>query len=183
LIEELKIKEINPPEGIPFSLRRKVLVEKYIKYFSITRDFEHYRNTVLNSGEYIWVIDSKSLAVERYTISVAPTIFRTDGRIFLFNKSGDMHGVQVALENYLLKIDTTLTVFLSGKGIGGEKLICSSERNVLITLKNFIPSYNRLIEGALNRRNTSHDKFVGKKERMKKLQKLHKKLVEFLNKN
>jgi hypothetical protein len=94
-----------------------------------------------------------------------------------------MHGVELSLEAYIKHLNTISKVYFSGGEISGEKLICSSERNVLITLKDYIPYYNKLIQSALNRRNTSHDKFVGKKERMKKLQKIHKKLTEFLKHN
>lgn len=186
MIEEFKIKIINHPPSITFPLKRRVLVEKFIyKYFPLQKVFENYCNTILTPGEHIWVIDTNSLLIERYTISIVPQSLNSDdtvlGIIFLFDRKGDRRGITLCLENYLEDINKGLPCTLHGNEISGPKLICSSEENVLITLKQYIPELNKKIKENLH--NTSKDNQIGKKVRLKKLQKIHKRLVKFLGNN
>jgi hypothetical protein len=175
VIKELKIKEINPPEGVAFSLKRRVIIEKYARFFSAIKTFDKYKKTILNSGEFLWIIDCRSLNIERYVISHVPDRYDKDGRIFLFNRQGMPLGINIGLADFIERVNSNISLYLSGKEVCGEKLVCSSERDVLKVLKFYIPRYNKLIQNGLNKKSTRHDKRIGKQSRMKKLDKLHKK--------
>lgn len=187
MIENLEIIDVNPPSDAVFPLERKVILEKFQDYnFSITKQYIHYSNTILKPGEHIWFIDAKTLSIEKYTISEVPRVMTSDSRIYFFGKNTkNPRMFQISLHNYLTRIDKPL---LTRLGVGlvhnmGEKYMCSSEQNILKTLSHCIPIVAKKIQENLGKRNTKFDKVLGKKSRLKKIQKLHKKVVEFLKNN
>ena len=190
MIEKFKIKIVDPPEKIKFPLKRKVLFEKFDKgvNFSVTKLFEHYKNTILLPGEHIYIVDTNSLQIERYTISAAAITLgdindKFTKYIYLYDNKGDLRGVGIPLHSYLTRINTAISTHLSARHIYGEKLICSSEENILIVLKNYLPILIKKIEDNIGKKNTSANRLIGKQARWKKLRKLHRELSEYLKNN
>ncbi len=185
MIENFKTDCINAPFSKKFESKRIVIFEKFIPYDTVEGKIIHLRNTILKPGEYVWFIDRNNLNIERYTISVVSSIRVTDtsSTIWFYNKNGDDRGVQIRTEHYLNRLDTLTPCYIYGAQRGGERFMCSSEENVLITLKHYIPVLTKLIQTNLNFKNTSKDKIAGKKSQLKKLQKFHKQLVEYFKKS
>lgn len=185
MIAQFKINNIDPPNSILFSLERKVLVEKYRTFIPQSiGEFCYYKNTILVPGEFLYVIDYHSLVIERYVISITPRILVTSSTLYLFGRKGETHGVKISLTDYLHCVNNSgIYLYMSETGISGAKFICSSERNVLITLKNHIPIVCNFIQESLNKNNTSKYKVLGRNSRLKNLQKTHKNLVKFLKHN
>jgi len=179
MIEYLNIIKIEPPNLINFPQKRRVLVEKFIyKEYPLKKVLENYRNSIVAPGEYIWVIDANSLVIERYIISLVPEILENGSKIFFFDKKGKFREIHTMMHVFLDTNNTLNTFHLYGGHSSGDKLICSSEEDVLISLKKYIPLLIKKIQENLFRGNMSIEKQAGKKTRIKELQKFQKFLAK-----
>lgn len=187
MIEELKIHNNEPIKPVIFPIHRKVIVEKFSELDTVEKKLIHLSKTILKPGEYFWTIDIGSLVIERHTISsVPPLTFRaleSGAYVYIFDTTELENNTGLSLKRYFERIDTLEGVNFFGKERGGQKLLCSSERNVLLTLKKYIPKLTATIQKNLNVKNTGRNKAMGKKTQLKKFQKLHKKIVEYLRNN
>lgn len=187
MIEGFKINTTKYSKVDNFSFNRIVIFEKFFKLDSVHTKLIHYSKTILKPGEFVWVIDENSLVIERHVINVVPPLTArsvvSGAYIFFNDKPSERHTSSLTLTYYVERINTLIPVHFSSKYIKGPKLICSSETNVLITLKNYIPELIKKIQEDLSFNNTSKNKTINKEARLKKLQKLHKKIVEYLRNN
>jgi hypothetical protein len=184
MLDEFKVINVEPKIPRNFAIRRKVLVEKFDRNLgtSIFKTYKHYINTILCPGEYIWTIDTTSLIIERRIISAFPLRFKADSNVFLLSRSGESFKTGFDLHSYLTKMNTTAHIRVGDWG-SPEKFICSSERDVLLVLKKYIPELIKKIQANVKTNSMQIDRRLGKQARIKKLQKLHKKLVVYLKEN
>lgn len=186
MIEELKIKIINPPSSVVFPLKRRVLVEKFINHerdSHLKKVNEFFRNSIVAPGEHVWVIHPNSLNVERYTISHIREAVKggkhsdvLKSLVYFFNKEGKPYDISVDTHDFMDFMNTSVGVYMSG-----IKFICSSEEDVLLRFKKFIPILINKIQNIIDQGNVRSDRQVNLKSQIKKYQKLHKKIVKFLD--
>jgi len=182
----LKIVEFSAPKQVQFSFKRKVLIEKYFSSTTAQEHYKHARKTLLLPGENLYFVDIANLHVHKFTIAHLRNFpqndgLNTDSKLYLFAGEKDKL-ISIDVVKLMNSLDNCNPVHYA-TSIGGEKLICSSEKSVLESLQQYIPLLVKNMHHNLGHNNTSEFKRYKKMEKVKKVQKLHKKIVNFLKKN
>ena len=95
--------------------------------------------------------------------------------MYFYNEIGKPYEIAIDTHDFIDYINQIVGVHMSG-----IKLICSSEDDVLLTLKKYIPILINKIQNNIDSGHTNSGRQIGLKLQIKKYQKLHKKIVKYL---
>lgn len=160
-------------DSIIVKLKRSVIVEKY--WGRNSHSILNWFKTVgLHQGDFVYLINPNDLSVTMNMIT------ELNGRHVVFY-TGNKRAPDIRIDDFINHVDKKSSIYV---GYSGERYACTTERGVLEVINSvLIDKTIKSFEIKLRESNASKPKQEFRKQKLKFLKKLKKKLNDYFEKN